>query len=74
MRTRGKMGGWKMAQEVNPPSFRVPPNLKGLVHPDVEQTIYDHDQSIVDLNKANKSLKSQITAMQASIAALQKGS
>ena len=56
---------------VNPPSFRVPPNLKGLVHPDVEQTIYEHDQSIVDLNKANASLKSQIDTMNAAIAALQ---
>ena len=52
------------APKVNPPSFRVPPNLKGLVHPDVEQTIYGHDQSIVDLNKAVASLKSQITALQ----------
>jgi hypothetical protein len=52
------------APKVNPPSFRVPPNLKGLVHPDVEQTIYSHDQSIVDLNKAITSLKSQITALQ----------
>jgi hypothetical protein len=52
---------------VNPPSFRVPPNLKGLVHPDVEQTIYEHDQSIVDLNKANASLKSQIDALTAQI-------
>ncbi len=56
---------------VNPPSFRVPPNLKGLVHPDVEETIYQHDQSIVDLNKANASLKSQIDTMNAAIAALQ---
>ena len=56
---------------VNPPSFRVPPNLKGLVHPDVEQTIYEHDQSIVDLNKANAALKSQIDTMNAAIAALQ---
>jgi hypothetical protein len=52
---------------VNPPSFRVPPNLKGLVHPDVEQTIYEHDQSIVDLNKANASLKSQIDALAAQL-------
>ena len=52
---------------VNPPSFRVPPNLKGLVHPDVEQTIYEHDQSIVDLNKANASLKSQIDALTAQL-------
>lgn len=59
---------------VNPPNFRVAPNLKGLVHPDVEQTIYDHDQSIVDLNKANSSLTSQIRALQTQIAALQKGS
>lgn len=52
---------------INPPSFRVPPNLKGLVHPDVEQTIYEHDQSIVDLNKANASLKSQIDALAAQL-------
>ena len=52
---------------INPPSFRVPPNLKGLVHPDVEQTIYEHDQSIVDLNKANASLKSQIDALTAQL-------
>jgi hypothetical protein len=53
---------------VNPPSFRTPPNLKGLVHPDVEQTIYEHDQSIVDLNKANAALKAQIDALAAQVA------
>ena len=52
------------APKVNPPSFRTPPNLKGLVHPDVEQTIYGHDQSIADLNKAMRSLKDQIPALQ----------
>jgi hypothetical protein len=48
----------------NPISMRVPPNLKGKVHPDVEQTIYNHDQQIVDLQTANQSLKAQITAIQ----------
>ncbi len=58
----------------NPISFRTPPNLKGLVHPDVEQTIYDHDQSIVDLQGANQVTANQITELKAQIAALQKAS
>jgi hypothetical protein len=56
---------------VNPPSFRTPPNLKGLVHPDVEQTIYEHDQSIVDLQGANSALAGQIRALQSQVAAIQ---
>ena len=50
--------------KVNPINFRTPPNLKGLVHPDVEQTIQDHDNSIVDLQQAIASLKSQLTSLQ----------
>lgn len=59
--------------KVNPINFRTPPNLKGKVDPDVEQTINDHDNAIVDLQQANASLKSQLTAMQQQIAALSKG-
>ncbi len=59
--------------KVNPISFRVPPNLKGKVHDDVAKTILDHDNGIVDLRKANKSLKDQLTIMQAQIKALQGG-
>ena len=55
---------------VNPISFRKPPNIKGKVHPDVEQTILDHDNSIVDLNQANASLKSQIDSLQAQLTKL----
>ena len=50
--------------KVNPINFRVPPNLKGKVHPDVEQTIQDHDNAIVDLQQANAELKAQISALQ----------
>ena len=56
----------------NPISFRVPPNIKGKVHPDVEQTIYNHDQSIVDLRAANQTVCSQIAALQAQLAAMGK--
>lgn len=57
--------------KVNPISFRTPPNLKGKVHPDVEQTIQDHDNMLVDLQQANSTTASQITALQKQIAALQ---
>jgi len=50
------------SSKVNPISFRVPPNLSGKVHPDVEQTIQDHDNAIVDLQQAIASLKSQMEA------------
>lgn len=60
-------------QKVNPISFRVPPNLKGKAHDDVVKTIIDHDNGIVDLRKANKSLKEQLAAMQDQIKALQGG-
>lgn len=49
--------------KVNPINFRLPPDLKGKVHPDVEQTIRDHDNAIVDLQQAIASLKAQITAL-----------
>lgn len=52
---------------VNPISFRKPPNLKGKVHPDVEQTIQDHDNMLVDLQQANASLTEQFTALKKSL-------
>ena len=48
----------------NPIGFRKPINVKGKVHPDVAQTIQDHDNAIVDLQQAIASLKQQITALQ----------
>lgn len=56
----------------NNSGFRTPPNLRGLVHPDVEQTIYDHDAQIVDLQQANTTVAGQIAALQAQVKALQK--
>lgn len=58
----------------NNSGFRTPPNLRGLVHPDVEQTIYDHDTEIVDLQAANSTVADQIKTLQAQVAALQKSS
>ena len=56
----------------NPTSIRIPPNLKGLVHPEVEQAIYNHDGQIGDLYRANSVLTSQIQALQKQIAELSK--
>jgi hypothetical protein len=56
----------------NPISFRKPPNLRGKVHPEVAQTIQDHDNGIVDLNQANATHTTQIAALEARIAALEK--
>ena len=60
-----------MSATVNPISFRKPPNLRGKVHPDVAQTIQDHDNAIVDLQQANSSLTGQIQALRAQVAASQ---
>ena len=56
----------------NPISFRVPPNLRGKIHPDAEQAIHDHDNAIVDLQQANSTVAGQIQALQAQLAAMGK--
>ena len=50
-------------QTVNPISFRLPVQVDPSVHPSVHQALKDHDNSIVDLNQAIASLKSQIEAL-----------
>ena len=56
----------------NTTSIRVPPNIKGLVHPEVEQAIYNHDGQIGDLYSANSVLTSQLQELQKQIAAMGK--
>ena len=56
----------------NQTSIRVPPNIKGLVHPEVEQAIYNHDGQIGDLYNANSALTSQIQELQKQFTALVK--
>lgn len=44
----------------NPPNFRLPINIRGKVHPDVERAISLHDDAITDLQQAIPFLKSSI--------------
>ena len=49
--------------KVNPISFRLPPDIHESVHPSVKQAIHDHNNALVDLQKAIASLKSQLEAL-----------
>jgi len=57
---------------VNPISFRRPVAVDKSVHETVKRALQDHDNQLVDLNQANASLKSQIDALTAQLAALGK--
>jgi hypothetical protein len=49
-----------------PTSFRLPPSLQGLAHPEVVNTIQDHDQAINDLQQANQTNSDAIAKLQSS--------
>jgi hypothetical protein len=47
----------------NPPSFRLPINVRGLVDDKVAEAIENHDDAITDLQQAISPLATQITAL-----------
>lgn len=53
----------------NPTSFRLPPLLTGLAHPQVVETIENHDQAINDLQQANQTNSNEISKFKASATA-----